>query len=279
MEHITIHLKDYFTLWSDCGQDPFVEIYLPGNITEMGWADQHHPNLVICPGGGYSFCSQREAEPIALQFLAEGFNIFVLNYSVAPHRFPNQLQQVAAVIELIFQNASQWHCDTAHIAIMGFSAGGHLAAHYANAYDIPEVREVFPDSKGVQAAILCYPVITADPAYGHMDSFENLTGHLPLSVQEQTALSCQNLVSKHTPPTFLWHTVADKVVPVVNSLLYAQALSENNVSYEMHLFPFGEHGLATANEQTNNHLDSNVSRNVIWLELAKDWLKMTFGLK
>lgn len=276
MEHMILHLNDTFSFLAEEGQDPTVQIYLPDNLTEMGWDDRNHPCLMICPGGGYGFCSQREAEPIALHFLAEGFNVFVLNYSTAPHRFPNQLRQVAAVVELIHQNASAWHCDTEHMALMGFSAGGHLAAQYANAYDIPEVREVFPDSKGVQASILCYPVITADPAYGHMKSFENLLGHMPLTAQERRDFSCESLVSRRTPPTFLWQTAADAVVPVANSLLYAQALAENEVPVEMHIFPYGPHGLSTATEQTNNSLEPNVSRNAAWMEYVKKWLNMTF---
>ena len=279
MEHMILHLKDTFPFLAEEGQDPTVQVYLPDNLTEMGWDDRRHPCLMICPGGGYGFCSQREAEPIALQFLAEGFNVFVLNYSTAPYRFPNQLRQVAAVVELIHQNASAWHCDTEHIALMGFSAGGHLAAQYANAYDIPEVREAFPDSKGVQASILCYPVITADPAHGHMGSFENLLGHMPLTAQEQRDFSCENLVSRRTPPTFLWHTAADAVVPVANSFLYAQALAENEVPVEMHIFPYGAHGLSTATEQTNNSLEANVGRNAVWMEYVKNWLNMTFERK
>lgn len=279
MKHTKIHLKDYFPFLGDAGQDPFVETYLPVNLKEMGWENRRHPCLIICPGGGYTFCSQREAEPIALQFLADGFNIFVLNYSTAPHRFPNQLWQVAAVMELIFENAEKWHCDTEHIAIMGFSAGGHLAAHYTNAYDIPEIRKVFPNSKGVNASILCYPVITANPTQGHIGSFENLLGHTPLTDKEETAFSCQNLVSENTPPTFLWHTSKDTCVLPINSLLYAQALSENNIPFEMHIFPFGEHGLATCDRQSNKNLQPNVIRNSVWMEYARKWLNMTFNIK
>ena len=97
------------------------------------------------PRGAYRFCSRREAEPIALHFLTDGYCVLVLSYSVAPQMFPRQLQEVAGVLELICQNAERWHCDTEKIALMGFSAGGHLAAHYANAYDIPQV---FPIARG-----------------------------------------------------------------------------------------------------------------------------------
>ena len=88
--------------------------------------------------------SQREEEPIALHFLSEGYNVFVLAYFVAPHHFPVQLRQVAAAMEIIHMYADDWNCDPNRIAIAGFSAGGHLAAHYSNAYNSPEVRTVFP---------------------------------------------------------------------------------------------------------------------------------------
>ena len=107
------------------------------------------PAVLICPGGGYVMCSQRESEPVALNFLPEGYNVFVLTYSVAPHRFPTQLREVAAAMELIYANAAAWHCDTERVAIMGFSAGGHLAAHYSTCFDCPQVREIFPDSKNI----------------------------------------------------------------------------------------------------------------------------------
>lgn len=271
-----IHLKEIFTFLGENGRDPFVDVYCPANLVEMGWDDQRHPCLVVCPGGAYSMCSQREAEPVALSFLAKNFNVFVLNYSVAPHAFPHQLREVAAVMELISRNAEKWHCDAQHVAIMGFSAGGHLAAHYTNAFDIPEVREKFPDSKGVQASLLCYPVLCADKQYTHVESICNLAGHEDITPEEIEKFSCQNLVSKKTPPTFLWHTAPDLVVPVENSLFYAQALAHYEVPFELHIYPFGGHGLATVTEETCNALPDCVSRNAVWMAKAIDWLKMTF---
>ena len=88
---------------------PTLTAYLPDNLSEMGRQERLRPCLLICPGGGYVMCSQRESEPIALQFLPEGYNVFVLTYSVAPHRFPTQLREVAAAVELIHARAAQWH--------------------------------------------------------------------------------------------------------------------------------------------------------------------------
>lgn len=139
-----LYLKDDFPQLSNEGTNPRVDVYLPAPLEEMGREGQKRPVPVICPGGAYRFCSRREAEPIALHFLTDGYCVLVLSYSVAPKMFPRQLQEVAGVLELICQSAEQWHCDTEKIALMGFSAGGHLAAHYANAYDIPQVQSAFP---------------------------------------------------------------------------------------------------------------------------------------
>lgn len=129
MKHEILHLKDYYPQLGANGCDAALTTYLPGNLSEINREHEKTPLPTDCPGGGYEFCSQREQEPIAFYFLPDGINVFVLNYSVAPHRYPTQLREVAAAMELIYQNAEAWHCDTARIAIMGFSAGGHLAAH------------------------------------------------------------------------------------------------------------------------------------------------------
>ena len=228
------------------------------------------------PGGGYGFCSEREGEPIALHFLTEGFNVFVLTYSVSPNRFPTQLREVAAAMELIHANAETWHVDTNRIAILGFSAGGHLAAHYTNSYSCDEVRAVFPESKAVQASILCYPVILAAEGQSHPGSFRNLVGHYPLSADEAAKFSCEQLVTENTPPTFLWHTTADSAVPVVNSLMYAKALAEQGVAFCMHIYPYGHHGLATVDEQTNGNLPAPYRLAADWLPQLKNWLKIIY---
>lgn len=130
MKYELLHLKQFFPNLGTQSGDPLVKVYLPDNLTEMGRGGERRPCLIVCPGGAYEFCSQREAEPIAFHFLPEGFNVFVLLYSVAPHHYPAQQCEAAALIELINQNADIWHCDTGRIVLMGFSAGGHLAAQY-----------------------------------------------------------------------------------------------------------------------------------------------------
>lgn len=276
MRCFEIHLKDHFPFLGEEGKDPVLTAYLPYNLTEMHWEDIRRPSVLLCPGGGYGFVSQREGEPVALKLLPEGYNVFVLKYSVVPHTFPTQLREIAAAMELIHSNAAQWNTDPKRVAIMGYSAGGHLVSHYSNAYDCAEVRQVFPQSKPVKGTVLCYPVITAKPEYCHADSIENLIGHdYPLSPEELQKFSCEELVSEKTPPAFLWHAFSDKLVPAMNSLLYAQALMKKNVPVALHIYHVGQHGMATVDEQSMKQQVPGTQAVKAWLPALIQWLKDT----
>lgn len=273
MRCFTVSLKEHFAFLN--GSEAVLEAYLPYNMTEMCREHQRRPCVLICPGGGYAMCSQREAEPVALQYLKEGYNAFVLWYTVAPKHFPHALREVAASVELIHRNAEAWNCDESLVAILGFSAGGHLAALYSNAYDWPEVREVLPESKPVQASVLCYPVISADPAVAHMGSFECLLGHLPLTTEETERFSCDRLVRDTTPPAFLWHTSEDNCVPVQNSLRYATALAGHHVPFELHIFPYGYHGMSLCTRETlDGEITPGMQHAQCWVEESCRWLKL-----
>ncbi len=277
MKYELIHLKDHFSALGNNNCDPTLEIYLPFNMTEMNRENQKRPCMLICPGGGYCMCSQREAEPIALHFLPEGYNVFILTYSVNPNRFPTQLREVAAAMELIYKNADEWNCDTSKIAIIGFSAGGHLAAHYSTMYDCKEVREMFPESKPVNASVLSYPVITADPKYAHLGSFDVITGKSPeeRTEEEINYFSCDRNVKESTPPAFLWHMSGDNGVPVENSLLYSAALSKYKIPFELHIYPKGWHGSSTCDRQTCDDTSNEfLSHSAAWLDNLKKWLKL-----
>ena len=242
--------------------------------------DVRRPAVVICPGGGYGFCSEREAEPVALRFLAEGFNAFVLWYRVgaaagdeardheaaawydkAPgNTFPLPQQDAAAAVAYVRGHAAQHHTDPDRIAILGFSAGGHLAASLAGLWQDATLWQemgLTPEDVRPNAAVLCYPVIAAD-ADAHRGSFVHLTGaqdtaaHAPYSVL--------NWVSRRYPPTFLWHTFTDEDVPVRNSLRMALALADAGVLTEMHIFPEGRHGLSLADSTTSASWDDSLHR-------------------
>lgn len=275
MLHETFHLKDLYPTLNAISNDPTLTTYLPYNMSEMGWQNKKHPAVLVCPGGGYAWCSQREDEPVALKLLAWGYRVFILNYSCKPFHFPAQLCEVAAAMDMIHKNSDIWNVDVDRIAIIGFSAGGHLAGHYSNAFDCPEVRALFPDSKAVKASILCYPVISAEPAHRHEETIQNVTGHKTITSEDVENFSIDRLVTDNTPPAFIWHTAEDDVVPVTNSILYANALAQHNVPFALHIYPYGQHGLSTADGITCTDLDTKSNLVKAWLPALKEWLNVT----
>lgn len=204
---------------------------------------RRRPAALILPGGGYEHLSQRESEPVALRFAARGWAAFVLEYSVAPARFPVPLQEAALAMRYIRQHAGELEIDPGMVAVVGFSAGGHLAGLLGTIWDDPQLADLAggvslrPDALG-----LCYPVAVA---WGrtHQGSFDNLTGNDP---ELAGALSLDKLVRGDMPPVFLWATRNDGSVPCRNSLILAQSLEEAGVDFSLHLYRRGKHGLATA---------------------------------
>ena len=240
--------------------------------------DRKRPAVLICPGGGYAFTSDREATPIAMSFLAAGISAFVLRYSCAPDgvRFPTQLCEAAAAMKVIRSHAAEWNLDEKRIAVCGFSAGGHLAASLGVFWnsDLLKDRGLGGESCRPDAMVLSYPVITSGPK-AHRGSFENLLGDQANDETMLTLTSLEKQVTADTPPAFLWHTRTDATVPVMNSLLYVQALTEHNVPFAMHIYPTGYHGLSTADEQTNDSLEPAAAHAHDWLDALMKWLKIT----
>lgn len=271
MKHFTVDLKKEFPELSSSG-DVSMTAYLHTEIPDLKRMDQLRPAILICPGGGYILVSEREAEPVGLRFLCKGYQVYTLHYSPAPHTYPTQLREVAACLELISRNAQQWNTDPGRIALMGFSAGGHLAAHYANCYDSEAVRQVFPDSKPVKASILGYPVITSDPQYTHAGSFRALLDKEEPTQEEMDALSVEKLVRPDAPQAFIWHTAKDALVNVNNSILYARALAKYEIPFALQIYPFGGHGLATADWTTNRELSPEAAENNRWFDAVYKWL-------
>lgn len=210
------------------------------------------PAVVIFPGGGYDYTSDREAEPVANAYLAAGYSAFVVRYAVgADARHPHPLLDAAAAVALLRARAEEFYIDPHKIAVCGFSAGGHLAAHLGTQWHLPLLRETLGGESAdfrPDAMVLCYPVISAIRG-DHLYSFLNLTG--PDPAQEALhALSVDELVDGRTPPAFLWHTADDSIISAVNALLMADALTKAGVTAELHLFPKGNHSLSVCTRET-----------------------------
>lgn len=248
-------IHETIDIWDGCGcgiqTGATLTAYIPDNSPEIDMT-RRNQTVLICPGGGYGFTSDREAEPLALAFLGEGFSAFVLRYSVAPERFPTQLLEVSRAMQLIRGNAEAWHVDIGHIAVLGFSAGGHLAGSLGVFWNAPFVREALSIGGGENRPdrmVLCYPVITSTIGPSHRESFYNLMGE-GKSEEEYTAASLERHVGVDTPPAFLWHTANDGLVPAENSLIFASALQAQHIPFELHIYPDGPHGLSLADRRT-----------------------------
>jgi len=255
---------DRLSLWP--GRPPRSD---PGD-TFHPWIDFHlaasgplRGAVLVCPGGGYARRAPHEGAPVAARLNGAGLHAFVLQYRVAPHRHPAPLLDAARAVRLIREHASEWGVDPGRIAVCGFSAGGHVAAslgvHHGRVppYDDLDRVPCRPD-----ALVLCYAVISSG-RYGHQGSFDNLLGPgVPDALRAE--LSLERHVTVETPPTFLWHTAADAGVPVENSLLFAQALRQSGVPFELHVYPHGAHGLGLAPG------DPHVAT---WIDLCCQWLQ------
>ncbi len=219
------------------------------------WADtpqavspcRKKPAMLVLPGGGYHHTSHREHESVALQLLARGFSVFVLEYSVAPLRFPVALREAAFAMRFIRENAGRFGADSAMVAAMGFSAGGHLCGTLGTLFDAPEVADIAPASVLRPDALgLCYPVAVSH-GNTHAASFDNLCGE---DAALRARLSLDALARPDMPPAFIWHTRSDESVPCRNSLLLALALEAQGVDFSLRIYRLGSHGVSTADEHS-----------------------------
>lgn len=257
-----------------------LKIYIPDISNEIP-SVRKRKGVLICPGGGYEFVSDREAEPVALAYIAQGFNAFVLTYEVAPAvKHPQPLLDISRAMCMIRENAEKWNTKKDQIAVCGFSAGGHLAASLGVFWKEKYLQGMLCIPEGMNkpnALILSYPVITSQIGKAHRGSFYSLLGE-NLEESVYSSMSLERYVSSDTPPAFIWHTFNDDTVPVENSLLFAQSMKNNNIPFELHIFPEGQHGLSLCDARTGNE-DTYINRHAgKWLDLSVEWLK-SFAFK
>ncbi len=207
------------------------------------------PAVLILPGGGYRFCSDREAEPVALPYLKAGFQAFILRYGVLEHSaWPQPLEDYEAAMSLIRARAADWHVIPDKIAVIGFSAGGHLAGAAATM-----------SRNRPNAAILGYAVLREDESRG-MEK--------PGVVER---------VDEKTCPCFLFATRTDSVVPIQNTLDMLSALNRFHTSFECHIYAYGPHGFSTGDHAVQNAETLIPARASDWVEDSIVWLRELFG--
>ena len=251
MIHECINLKTIYPQLHG-GDSVLLTSYCLDNFEEWNLHEKRK-TILILPGGGYQFVSQREAEPIALQYLKENINAFVLSYTVTstPHLHPlNPIDEVFAAIVYIKKHAEKYHVDVDHISVLGFSAGGHLAASTAlfmKDETYSKLLKCKVEDLKFKGVLLGYPVITlGERTHGGTALYR--AGDDQELIEK---LSVEKHITKDYPPTFIWTTFEDQAVSPFNSLMLVQELIQHNVRVEFHLFPEGMHGLALTNDMTS----------------------------
>jgi len=250
------------TLGSEDTDVPSITAYLPRN-TPAGITA-----VIILPGGGYrNLALNHEGRQVANFLNAAGVAAFVLKYRLGPrYHHPIEMGDAQRAVRMVRSNAGAWHIDAARIGVVGFSAGGHLAATVSTHFDAGNAASADAvDRAGSRPdfAILAYPVISMTEPWTHQGSKDNLLGpNAPSDLAR--SMSADLAVTPQTPPTFLFQTNADTTVPAENAVHYYLALRKAGVAAEMHIFQNGPHGLGLALD------DPAIGQ---WPTLLLNWLR------
>ena len=262
-----IDLYGYFGINRPSGASGYLNAYIIERCDEFS-KNRLRPAMLVIAGGGYGFVSNREKEPIALYYLAQGFDSFTLEYSIEPISYPYQLLEGCMAMAYIRENADILGVDREHVSAVGFSAGGHLCAMLATISDEKEIKDFLGDKVSLcrpDAVVLSYPVITLGEKT-HYGTSINISGG---NEEIKGRLSMQNRVNEKSSPAFIWSTVDDATVPCENSLYMATAYKKAGVPFELHIFESGVHGSSLATEEVNTP-NAPVSE---WTSLSVTWLK------
>lgn len=292
-------------IWLDQERTAFVEVYALDPEISYG-VKKTWPAMVICPGGGYVISATKEGEAVAAQFLAQGYSCFVLRYStflrnreglldgsveINEHAYyPTQVLQLMEVMHCIHEHKETWSIDTSNIFTIGFSAGGHICGTLALRFSDPKLVQQLsfvPNQNELKpkGCILCYPMlhgpsIDTNTLVQHgITDLQNksmkdcLYGHQKPSEEDLRQVALIHYISDETPPMFLWHTTQDGVTDAKHTTDFVKELQNKHIPCEYHLFTFGEHGLACANEQyakSQTDVDTTIA---MWLPLVFHWLE------
>jgi len=229
--------------------------------------------VVVCPGGAYQKLADYEGDVVAKKYYMAGFNAFTVKYSVGEKAtFPNPLVDLSIALKTIRENADNWFIDPKKIAVLGFSAGGHLALSLGtqwNNEEVMEAAECYVGENKPNAIISCYGVTGARFWLFHRSIFDVLTKGRTEQEGKDLLHNPKN-VGKHTPPVFMWHTFNDTAVPVSEALELMEALDKNDIPFESHIYPNGPHGMGLAKKDKDAKA---------WHKLSVNWLKRLFYKK
>ena len=273
-----INLYEYFKIEKPEGARGVLTTYIRDLSPEID-LERKAPAMLVIPGGGYYMVSDREAEPVAMRYLALGFNAFVLDYSVAEDsalKYPYQIAEAAMAMAYLRINAENLNIDPEKIAAVGFSAGGHLCAMLGSFHNCPETGKVFKPTVCVKpnAVVLGYPVISSNISFAHIGSFINLCGEENKELMKK--VDVLNLIDENSTPAFIWSTFNDNVVPCQNAIEAALKYKESGVPVSLHVFGKGEHGLSVA-DATVYKADKALKEMSVsvpeWVRLSVEWLE------
>ncbi len=263
---------DPILLWPNAPSRTSAALGRPQLLPFLHEGDAPRPAILVIPGGGYScVCHGYEGSDVAEKFVSLGYHAFVLDYRCGEHGgWPAPQQDAARAVKLLRARAQELHLMPQNIASLGFSAGGHLAGCLGTSIiqrvDASAGDDADAFSPRVNAMILCYPVIRFEDTSGHSASGKNLLGPGNAHLYPEYDLSLH--LDEQTPPTFLFHTAQDQIVPCLGSLEMAAALKQHNVPTGLHLFPFGGHGAGLATDTIDT---------IQWPELAHRFLQRVWN--
>jgi len=271
-----IDLYKYFGVKRGIATGGYITAYLHAETSEL--ERKVRPAMIVLPGGGYGMLSEREGEPIAIKYLVNGYQAFVLEYSLHT-AYPVPLIEACLAVAYVRDNADKFRIDDAKVCAVGFSAGGHLTGMLATVGDgdtaVFDVigglkRRFTPDGVRPNAVVLSYPVVTMFEAT-HGGSRDVITGG-DESLREK--LSVDLRVTDKACPAFIWHTFEDDCVDVKNALMLATAYKKAGVPFGLHIFEKGWHGLSLCNAETHNQTEKDIALAHVgkWAELSLDFL-------
>ncbi len=239
------------------------------------------PAMLVIPGGAYAFvCNDREGEPIARRYFSAGFNTFTLTYSINElSLFPRPLVQASLAMKYIRENAGKLNVDPTRVYVVGFSAGGHLAAALSSMWKDESIREAVDMPYGINrpdGCVLSYAVVSPDASYDYEDIFDNITegwGKKCATDEKRRRWDAAAHIDADTPPAFIWHTSDDGRVKVDNALVYGLGLKKYDIPFEMHIYPRGDHGLSLADHEVCDTVTYEMGRIGKWIDLSIEWIR------